>query len=655
MKIFWIELCNYRQYKDVVKIDFSTKKTENFTVIEGKNGAGKTNLMNAITWCLYGIEAHLTESKNKLGIVNEKTIIDSKDGELIEAYVEITLGDDRPLYIFKRRCLAKKHEGKILTEDLSLKAWRLINDDWIELKSPEAAVRTLLPSNIHHFYFFDGEQLDDFFKSESVKNIRNAILNVSQIELLNRTITHLENVKSKVVSESRKLTPNIKSISDRKEAVSKGKINYEEKLRGKKDEKTKIEEKINVLEEKLRKSSIEIVQRIQMQRDENKKRLEKLKDEKERLIREIENILFQLGPRVLAYEAICETLKQINQKIDKGELPPKIRSIYLKELLEKKMCICGTKLEENSLARENIFRLLQETSFSEVESEIIGSKFLLEQLRSKEKLHEIINELDEKRALIATISEDIEETKEDLKQLSDTLKQYDEEEISRMEAQLIRMKNDKDKLIKEIAILEARIKTAEDELRKLDKELDDELEKENRFIELRNKRHLYQTISDILSNVKEELLIDVRKTVEKHTNNYFHNFVWKKDSFGMVTIDENYQISVQSKHGLETVGSLSAGERQVLALSFMAALRKVAGFSAPIIIDTPLGRISHEPRLNIAKNLPKYLEGIQVGLLVTDEEYTQKVKSLLKPYIGKEYKLIYNELESQTKVESYNV
>jgi len=94
---------------------------------------------------------------------------------------------------------------------------------------------------------------------------------------------------------------------------------------------------------------------------------------------------------------------------------------------------------------------------------------------------------------------------------------------------------------------------------------------------------------------------------------------------------------------MEGIGTLSAGERQVLALSFMAALNSVSGFDVPIIIDTPLGRISKEPKKSIARNLPKYLKGEQVTLLVTEEEYTPEVRASLSGRVGKSYVIEFKE------------
>jgi DNA sulfur modification protein DndD len=75
----------------------------------------------------------------------------------------------------------------------------------------------------------------------------------------------------------------------------------------------------------------------------------------------------------------------------------------------------------------------------------------------------------------------------------------------------------------------------------------------------------------------------------------------------------------------------------------MAALNSVSGFKVPIIIDTPLARISSTPRKNIAENLPNYLRGTQVTLLVTEEEYTKEVKEALSKKVGKTYVINFQE------------
>jgi DNA sulfur modification protein DndD len=60
-------------------------------------------------------------------------------------------------------------------------------------------------------------------------------------------------------------------------------------------------------------------------------------------------------------------------------------------------------------------------------------------------------------------------------------------------------------------------------------------------------------------------------------------------------------------------------------------------------MDTPLARISKEPRINIVKKLPDYLKGKQVIFLLTEEEYTEEIRNKIKKSIGIEYKISFKE------------
>lgn len=59
MRIENIEIHNFRQYRN---LSFQFPKIEgknDLHIIYAKNGVGKTNVLNALTWCLYATEMHL--------------------------------------------------------------------------------------------------------------------------------------------------------------------------------------------------------------------------------------------------------------------------------------------------------------------------------------------------------------------------------------------------------------------------------------------------------------------------------------------------------------------------------------------------------------------------------------------------------------------
>jgi len=54
IQIFEIEIEDYRQYVDNQTIDLRNSSDKHINIVEGQNGSGKSNILNAITLCFYG-------------------------------------------------------------------------------------------------------------------------------------------------------------------------------------------------------------------------------------------------------------------------------------------------------------------------------------------------------------------------------------------------------------------------------------------------------------------------------------------------------------------------------------------------------------------------------------------------------------------------
>ena len=101
LKIKSIELKNFRPYEDVT-IEFSQDKKKTFTIIEGNNSAGKTSLINAMYWCLYGQEQFLNVGEGK-PIPNQNILNGIDVGDACESSVKIIINDDKgPKYQISR-------------------------------------------------------------------------------------------------------------------------------------------------------------------------------------------------------------------------------------------------------------------------------------------------------------------------------------------------------------------------------------------------------------------------------------------------------------------------------------------------------------------------------------------------------------------------
>lgn len=112
-------------------------------------------------------------------------------------------------------------------------------------------------------------------------------------------------------------------------------------------------------------------------------------------------------------------------------------------------------------------------------------------------------------------------------------------------------------------------------------------------------------------------------------------------------------------HAVELVGAdgqilaateLSAGERQLLAVALLWGLAQAAGQPLPMVIDTPLGRLdgAHRARL-IERYFPHAAH--QVVLLSTDTEVDEVALHTLRPFVGRMYRLEFDDTINATTVQ----
>jgi len=653
LRIQSIELENFRQYRGKVLVELGCDQKKNINVIQGVNGAGKTNMLNAIEWCLYDKEGYLEKySGKKQPIINDAELKELKEGEKATAKVTLRLIDSGGRQtVFERQISARRDKDGITFDGESeAHAYMRIKQDMVELTEREFTVNRILPYGVRSFFFFDGERLDEFFKEEKSSVVRDAILDVSQLSLLEKAIEHLERTISSMRGKIKGDSPKIEDIQEAIREVEGGRENYRQQKRNKEEELSGIRAQLSEIGEKLMGSNEPLVRELQRRRETLSARLKELDETLQDNETEASDRVVERGPAIYATDAIRFALQQIDVRAKKGDIPPKIRETFIRELLDKGECICGTKIRHDSVPRKRIMGLLERAKISEIYEEMVELKYALDPMLKA--AGSFTKEQDRLRAEIAGLQRQKSEAQTEQREIETRLKGINVEEITNLEFTRKALEKNEDELIGRIGILGEKIENATRKLQELERELAKELSRSERFKIANQRLELGGDTLTVLARAKEKLVDETRATIEKKTEDYFLNLIWKKDTYADIKIDDDYNISVINRIGSECLGTLSAGERQVLALSFLAALREVSGFDAPVVIDTPLGRISKEPRENIAELLPNFLEHTQVTLFMTDEEYTSQVRTKLAQRIGREYELIYDEERSQTQVKT---
>ena len=659
MRIDFISLKNYRPYLEAKIVFSNDEKHKNFTIVQGANGAGKSSLLNAITWCLYNEEVNLKTAQKGLPIFNTEAFENLKKNQILEAKVEIQMIDKEGLkHNFIRMIKYRKSEdgSEEIVPDISSKEkdgstfqyFRQEGNQSKLLSDPKFFIEQIMPENIKEYFFFDGERLDLYFKESSGEKIKQAVFDISQITIIEKLVNRLRNKKRELLREQKDLGSDIEKLREETEIRQTSLDQYKKDLNEKKYARREAEE----LEEK---TSDELRQYPDSADYESKR-----KEVEGQINNNEEDIKFHRADKlqkllksarsIIAFYAIDYAKTLIDKGIDENKYPPSARKDFIEALLKKNKCICGADLLEHKYRKPWEDLLNKVSTSSEICNTIIKMQGELRSLLDK------IDLFDEEQFELSKKINDLEKKRDELTKQQDLLlKKIGSspiEKIKRLKNRLLEAKKIIKDLIYEVGTMETRISLEQKGINAKNKELTEAMRKQDKYKAISQILQFLDNSIESAEQIRNEIMQEVRQKIQDKTKEQFFSLIWNPEAFKDVMIDEEYNISVIHISGREGIGTLSAGQRQVLALSFMAALKQVSGFDTPIVIDTPLGRLSKEPKNNIAKKLPNYLSGSQVTMLVTEEEYTHEVRDLLKQRVQKEYRII---LESPTcaKVVNY--
>jgi DNA sulfur modification protein DndD len=640
---------DYRQYQGDFELDLKVSDDRHINVIEGQNGAGKSNILNAITLCFYDEETHIDDSNlDSDPLVNLQRLNELDPGETATGHVEVTLGRERPDYIFTRKfTTAKQPDGNYSgsTGDLRLK--QRIGEDMHEMENANAQLSQILPTGVHEYFLFDGEQLDEFFEEGYAERVKEGILDVSHIELLNEALKHLDKVKSRLESQSSEFKGN---VSEAEAEYSREKDNLEELKDERKSAEQDIEgarERRDELDKDLRESSQKEVREKQLKREKFRDQLDETIEELEEAKQDAGSALIEAGITVYNLDALRFSLNRLEELEQQGELPPKIQDWFIDRLLERGKCICGEDLDDQT-RRERLEHLQREVE--DIEEGNIEGKIRIPDLLNS--TNSKVDTLRGERGEVENLRDQRDELQGRIDDISAVLQQkdtIDAEDAASLEKQREEVNSRIEELSRKIGRLEEKIEEQERAVKEKEAEWKSEMEKQEQYQILLQRVEFVERAREEVAEIRENILNQVREETEARLEDYFNELIWKDEAYE-IRLTEDYEVKVRGPTAQKKLASLSAGERQVLALSFMSALSRISGFSAPIVIDTPLGRISSKPKKRIAAQLPQYLKGRQVTLMMTDEEYTDEVAALLDAHIANEYELQYN--DETTKVES---
>ena len=151
-----LELINWIAYKEA-KIDFATQPKKNVTLIRGNNLGGKTTIMRAIRWALYGDTGDVKVYKKPLQLLNK----DSFAGGDYKVSVKLALKVGSKNVDITRSLKPKKGVKTPSDNDFEMSFFVLENGKGVG-EDEDKYIQSFFDPEISDFFIFDGEKLQEY-------------------------------------------------------------------------------------------------------------------------------------------------------------------------------------------------------------------------------------------------------------------------------------------------------------------------------------------------------------------------------------------------------------------------------------------------------------------------------------------------------------
>jgi DNA sulfur modification protein DndD len=665
-----IALHNFSAFEgtQVVELTATNSPQQNITLIGAMNGAGKTSLLDAVKLCLYGERGNgfLNNKEIPAEFIRKRFNYNARDRHETEMWIELVLDNvelpgathqiqvRRTWHFHSTQGTNEGDEFTIIKDGKELQI--ITREHWQDF------INDTIPPGVADFFFFDGEKIQQLADdTDDHPVLRESIRNLLGLTVYNKLSSDLDKHIEGVRRKADKVTTAQLSQLEADEARTERRIRENrQQLDVVRAELGKLLEQDEHLDEEVRRIMGVGVD----SRSRSHKKATEAESQKRNVNDEILRVAGELLPFAIAGK-ICDELRaqlEAEEKLRQWEAAKAYINSQLERLAHKIF------YDKNGPNPKRDITPAQRAFYAKRLNEEWETLFIPKPLDASDILLHEISAKDE-RLILDTLDRVSEQT---LGKLKGLLKQR-EHAAKRWQRASRELRNPPEEGSHVNTLFDQR-RVNEERKQQLNREvgrLDDDyvrLERELKTIKekiVSLKQRLEQTghdryrvslarkVQDTL--VRYERVLQQRKLTELEnlTTEMYRRLARKNDFVGQVKIDPNtFEVTVHDTLGrIREKRSLSAGEKQIYAISLLWGLAKASDAELPIIIDTPFARLDSEHRTKIAEHYFPHASG-QIIVLSTDEEVDQEYIDLLRPYIGRTYLIEHQDAERRSIIKT---
>lgn len=639
MKFIKLTIENYKSFQFATEIVFPQGEDgRSIFLIGGMNGAGKTSIMEAINYCLYGGKADEIYRN-----VNRREMAKGNVSVVFELVMEM---DDGAELIVKRSWSAgavAEPRPRDLTERLVV----VRDGKRVSVQNQEIwqdFIRAAIPPGITQFFFFDGEKIQEIAADDhSEVRLKSSLEAALGIQNINRLASDLAYIKQ----EERK---GFVEISDEDLEFKQSELKKEKsKLGRKQQERTGLQAELAGFREQLAdaKKRFEATFHTAPESRETMREQEKRRIQASNRLTQVENEIRYLCEKALPFALAGKLFDGIRQQIDQERESATGAAIKehaaelarrLVRVVEEPEPIYREKLSSEKMAEleRRIVRLLKEGDGRGDVAKVLDlsdrdAARVLNQMENLERSEVFLIQplLEEKRELEAQVRA--------LTGLSSLggMTETERELFDQLQAEMESCSTQIGRKTEQLRLLEEEILSLEKRIGEIEMEIEKLYEKHN----VSKEKAEFIEECDNIASVLNQFMVRLRKNkVHLLQEKTFEMYRLLSSRSGLIKDlaidDKTYEVTIRDRNGHEIKKSgLSAGEKEVFAVSLLWGLAQTSQLKLPIIIDTPLSRLDSTHRDNIVNNyFPN--AGEQVVILSTDTEIDTNYYRSLKPHLS---------------------
>ena len=644
-----IRMKNFRQFKGNQILEFACDPERNVTVLLGDNTFGKTTILQAFNWCLYGIAEFPKDSNPdfllNLEIAEEAAGVEQKQ----EVEVEIELEHRGVSYnILRTRVYVDRAVGtwNALQDKISITYKEGGITKSIREGEERNVINAILPQSLSGYFFFDTERVSDISTRGDLSEAVRGLLGLSAVGNARSHLGDRTHKKSAIGQwcdaldsdgdeRAKKAKETITLQTEKIESLEKEIKDADDELQQLNAQKEKIAE---ILREN--KSTAELQMRKQTCEQQIEELKARLNDVYKAFIKFYNNGIVSYLMKPLMDQAE-QCLKSANVE-DKG-----IRDMTeysIRDIIKRGRCLCGAEIveEKDGISGNEVYQhIISEIKYlppTHLGTAVYNFKSLLS--NDRRSTMQFFPTIEQKYSEIQRLRDDIIRYEDEVASIDESI--FGKENMSDYESAMNKIKGDIKRMNDKKERCNRDVGAAQNTISQAQKTYDSLVSISERNRSLIRYIAYAEKICAWIDAAYVEKEAEMRERLEQKVNELLNSMYHGERR---VQIDKQYRVTLFAQvKGKEKVTGESEGLKRVKNFAFISGLVDLAKEKAsignnpsdsisweneayPLVMDAPFSNADEKHICNIARVLPEVANQVIMFVMEKDWQYAEPVIS----------------------------